>query len=428
MTTRARAGTPSVTTADDAGQWSAAGEGFRVLTAEMSHETNSFSRQATDAQAFRDRYVLVGGDAVAERGQANTELAGFLDVGRARGWQVTHVLSAAAGPSGKVQRAAFNWLCDPIVSAVTRRPFDGLLLGLHGAMDLDFCEDGEGELLRRLRHVVGLQMPIAITLDPHANVSRQMCALADIVVSFTTYPHIDMRETGRRAADILHRTMAGEIRPRTVRVSCPMLEEVNGGRTDVGPMIERLASARAYEQRADVFAVSINAGFAGADVIEVGPTVLVTGQGDQAAHTAFADTIADDIWNRRHHVLNDYLSVEAAAAVAVAYVPTDGPLVVERQLRPERRAAGRWHRDPGGDHAASDTRPAAVRDLWHRPSREAGGGAEIDATLPRRLRSDCRTGDRVRQRRAVQPAIRSAALPACAKTDLPSRSRCHRKS
>ena len=302
--------------------------GFNVLTAEISHETNSFSLQETDEQAFRHRYVLMGAEAIAERGQANTELAGFLDAGRAHGWHVNHVLSAAAGPSGKVRRTTFDWLCDPIISTIKQHQFDGILLGLHGAMDLDFCEDGEGELLRRIRNVVGEDMPIAITLDPHANVSKQMCALADIIVSFKTYPHIDMRDTGRQAGEILHRTMAGEIKPRTIRVSRPMLEEVNGGRTDIGPMIERISAARAYEEQANVFAVSINAGFASADVAEVGPTVLVTGQGDFAAHTAFAETIADDIWNRRHEVLNDYLSVDEAAAIAATYEPNEGPLVI----------------------------------------------------------------------------------------------------
>jgi microcystin degradation protein MlrC len=242
--------------------------------------------------------------AVKERGTENTELAGFLDAGRVHDWQITHVLSAAAGPSGKIRRRAFDWLCEPILASLKKHSFDGLLLGLHGAMGLDFCEDGEGELLRRVRSVVGKEMPIAITLDPHANVSEQMCALADIIVSFKTYPHIDMRDTGRQA------------------------EEVNGGRTDIGPMVERVAAARAYEEKEDVFAVSINAGFASADVAEVGPTVLVSGQGNFAAHAAFAETIADDIWQRRFEVLNDYLSVDEAAAIAVAYAPEKGPLVI----------------------------------------------------------------------------------------------------
>jgi microcystin degradation protein MlrC len=301
---------------------------FRVLTAELAHETNTFSRRATDAQSFKDHYVLMGDDAISARGDANTELAGFTDAGKEYGWQIDHVLSAAAGPSGKVERTTFEWLCDPIVAAVEAGIFDGILLGLHGAMVLDFCEDGDGEILRRIRASVGAETPIAITLDPHANVSQQICSLANIIVSFRTYPHIDMRETGRRAGAILHRTMAGEIRPHTVRVSRPMLEETNGGRTDVGPMIPRLIEAKDYERHEDVFAVSINAGFASTDVAEVGPTVLVTGQGDPDPHTAFAETLADDIWEKRHEALNDYLTVEAAAAVAIGFDPRNGPLVI----------------------------------------------------------------------------------------------------
>ncbi len=301
---------------------------FRVLTAELAHETNTFSRILTGKQAFRDRYVLMGHDAIAARRDANTELAGFLDVGHAHGWHVEHVLSAAAGPSGKVERAAFEWLCDPIIAALECGRFDGILLGLHGATVLDFSDDGEGEILRRIRAVCGEDLPIAITLDPHANVSAEMCSLADIVVSFCTYPHVDMRETGRRAGAILQRTMAGEIRPRTIRVRCPMLEETNGGRTDVGPMIARLARAKDYEKRADVFAVSINAGFASTDIADVGPTVLVTGQGDLAPHFAFAETIVEDIWARRHEELNDYLTVEATAAHAARFNPENGPLVI----------------------------------------------------------------------------------------------------
>ena len=92
---------------------------FRVLTAEFAHETNTFSRVATGKKAFKDRFVRLGEEAIAARREANTELAGFLDAGRAHGWQIEHVFSAAAGPSGKVKHAAFEWLCDPVVSENT---------------------------------------------------------------------------------------------------------------------------------------------------------------------------------------------------------------------------------------------------------------------------------------------------------------------
>ncbi|HUV23612.1 MAG TPA: M81 family metallopeptidase [Gammaproteobacteria bacterium] len=301
---------------------------YRILSAEIAHETNTFSRLVTDQQAFRDRYFYAGEEALLQRAQANTELAGFVEVAQASDWQLEHLHSAAAGPSGKVTRAAFDWLCDPIVEAASANHYDGILLGLHGAMVTDFCDDGEGEILRRLRGVCGPQIPIAITLDLHANVSEAMCELADIIVSYKTYPHVDMRAAGKHAAGLLQATLRGDIHPQTIRVSCPMLEEVNGGRTDVGPMIERLRLACEWEQRADAHAVSINGGFASADIAAVGPTVLVTGEGDMDVHRAFAAGLADDIWQRRNEVINDYLEVDAAAAIALQFDAREGPLVI----------------------------------------------------------------------------------------------------
>ena len=301
---------------------------YKILTAELMHETNTFSRIATDEQAFRNCFYLVGSDAIAERDHLNTELAGFLEIGRNYGWHIDHVLSAGAGPGGKVTCSAFDWLADPIVAAARAGAYDGILLGLHGAMVTDFSEDGEGELLRRLRAVTGDGIPIAITLDLHANVTAAMCELADIIVSYKTYPHIDQRETACQAAQILQRSLAGDISPRTLRVTCPMLEEVNGGRTDIGPMVEWVRAARDWEQRDDVHAVSINGGFASADIAEAGPSVLVTASGDWQAHTDFANRIVVDMWDQRHRVLNDYLEVDAAAAIAARFNANDGPLVI----------------------------------------------------------------------------------------------------
>ena len=295
-----------------------------VLSAEFAHESNTFSRIATDYEHFLARsYCLEGQEAIAARGQANTELAGFLEVAQAHDWELIHVLSAAANPGGPVSRDAFERLAGPIVAAAKlhRDKLDGIALGLHGARVTSFCEDGEGELLARLRAVVGPDLPIAVTLDLHANVTAAMCKLADIIVSYQTYPHVDMRRTGRQAAGILHRTMAGEIRPKTIRLHLPMLTEASGGRTVKGPLIEWLARCRDYEAAnpAKVFALSINAGFSHADIAEVGPTVLVCAQGDMAAHQRFAQQIADEIWQRRFEAMNEFLAVDEAAAICAAH-------------------------------------------------------------------------------------------------------------
>ena len=323
---------------------------FCVLSAEFAHETNTFSQVPTRYESFQAQdFFLDGASAISGRGDSNTELAGFCDAARKHGWELLHVLSAIAQPAGAVTRDAFDRLTDPIVAAAreNRERLDGIILGLHGAMVTDFCDDGEGELLARLRAVVGPELPIAVTLDLHANVTRAMCRHADILVSYQTYPHVDMRRTGLEAGEILQRTMAGEIRPRTIRAHLPMIDEVNGGRTDVGAMRERLQRARAWEQQhADVFSVSINAGFARADIAEIGPTVTVVAQGDLAPHHRFAHELAEDIWNQRHEQINRFLDVREAARIC-------------------------------RDHdAGDDTRPIIVADYADNP----GGGGYGDAT------------------------------------------------
>jgi len=303
---------------------------FIVLTGELAHESNTFSVRPADYAAFEARGVHLGASAIEARGGANTPLGGFLEVGSRHGWTIHHTISAMAQPCGPVTRDAFDRLAHPIIEGARQHKgaLHGVLLGLHGAMVTTFCEDGEGELLARLRDVLGPDLPIGITLDPHANVTAQMTELAQIIVSYKTYPHVDMRVAGVHAAEILQRTMAKEINPRTIRAHRPMLEEVNGGRTDVGPMLPRLAKAREYERQADVFAVSVNGGFGNADIEEVGPTVLVTGQGDFARHQAFAESIMDDIWNCRNEMITSFLEVNEAARQAAAFDAASGPLVI----------------------------------------------------------------------------------------------------
>src|SRR5689334_11450965 len=111
---------------------------FRVLTAEFAHETNTFNKNLTDYAAFVDRNAYFGTDAIKERGDANTELAGFLDCGKKFGWTIEHVLSASAQPAGNVTRDAFDRLGGAIVAAAKNGKFDGILLGLHGAMVTEF--------------------------------------------------------------------------------------------------------------------------------------------------------------------------------------------------------------------------------------------------------------------------------------------------
>lgn len=307
---------------------------FHVLTAEFIHESNTFKKGETGLRAFAADTLHEGQAAIERRGAANTELAGFLDVAGEQGWQISHAISAHATPGARVSRAAFDHIAGRIcaLAEAQKDRLDGVLLGLHGSMVPDFTDDGEGELLTRLRAILGPDLPIAVSLDLHAMVSPRMVELAQIYVSFKTYPHIDMRVAGAHAARLLHGAMAGQTRPATTRAHVPMLDEANGGRSDVPASAALYTAATRHEAEPGILAVSVNAGFAEADTTIVGPTVLVTHdravEGAAARATQIASDLADQIWNGRHSVANEFLTVDAAADFAKHFDPVNGPLVI----------------------------------------------------------------------------------------------------
>ncbi|MBM1814858.1 M81 family metallopeptidase [Pseudosulfitobacter pseudonitzschiae] len=305
-----------------------------VLTAEFLHESNTFKKGLTELHNFEVDALMEGEEALARLSDGNTGLSGFTDVADEAGWDLTHVISAYAVPGSKVSRHAFEHVAGKICAAVEQHKdtLDGILLAMHGAMVTEFCEDGEGELLQRLRDIVGPDMPIATTLDLHCNVTPQMAELANIIVSYKTYPHIDLRERGQQAGRILEAAMAGKSRPKTCRVACPMLDDPNGGRTDVGPIVPLYARALEHETEAGIHCVSINAGFSDADIHDMGPTVLVTydtmTEGAEARAHTISQQIAGEIWAARDSIANDFLSVEEACAVATSFDTAKGPLVI----------------------------------------------------------------------------------------------------
>lgn len=305
---------------------------FRVLSAEFIHESNTFKKGLTTLRDFQAATLLDGPEAVQALGDANTEIAGFLDAAKTHGWALTHVISAHAYPSGPVARDAYEHIAGRIIAAAKAEKYDGIILGLHGSMVPEFTDDGEGELLTRLRAVLGRDIPIAVTLDLHAMVSETMVDLADIFVSYKTYPHVDMRIAGRHAGRILDTAMAGKVKPRTVRAHRPMLEEINSGRSDIPDTAKLYTDATAHEAEDGILAVSINAGFAEADTTILGPTVLVTYDSLKAPAAVrageIAEAIADRIWDNRLNKAEKYLTVEEAAALAVTFRPVKGPLII----------------------------------------------------------------------------------------------------
>ncbi len=277
--------------------------GYRVLTGEIAHETNTFSVVPTTMEHFRRRVFLTANEIPARRLGTRSEFGATFEAAEKYGWTLIHPVAASANPSGTITSETFETLAGLLLAGADGG-IDGALLHLHGAMVTENYQDGEGEILRRLREKVGPDVPIVVTLDLHGNITEQMAACANALIAVRTYPHVDYYERAWQGADLLQRAMAGEIKPRTVIAKRPMLRGLNGGRTQIGPMRELIERGAALEQEGRALVVSVCSGFTAADIHDIGPSVTVTTDGADPTGQAIAEEFMDYAWKTR-----DYLSV-----------------------------------------------------------------------------------------------------------------------
>ena len=302
----------------------------RVLIGGFKHETNTFSILPTDSNAFRARCLVLGSDIPHVFANTNTEIAGFLDICKANNWTPVPSVVADASPSGQVTRDAFEEIAEALIrDATAGSGVDAVLLQLHGAMVTEHSGDGEGLLLQRLRQALGATVPIGITLDLHANVTAEMVRYTDVVVSYRTYPHVDQRKIAMECAELIARTLSGDIQPVCLVRRSPQLTGLDHGRTTApGPMLEALDQATSLMQSPGIYSVSILAGFPPADTPDAGPSVVVVA--DQTNHDAIqaADHIVAHIWTTRHETTVRLENTDNAIAVARAHGRPGHPVVI----------------------------------------------------------------------------------------------------
>lgn len=306
----------------------------RILIALFMHETNTFSKLPTDLAAYQARSLLFGSDIAAKYAGTKTEVAAFLDGCKRHGWEAIPVVAADATPSGKLTKDVYEHVVGRILDGIASAgPIDGILLSLHGAMVAEHTVDGEGTLLARIRDKVGRSIPIGVTLDLHANCTDQMAALADIVVSYRTYPHIDHYEIASECVELMARTLAGEVKPRTLVARGPQICGVDMGRTTApGPMTEAIAMARGFMQASPpggrVLSASINCGFPWADIPDAGPTAVLVVDGDSADFQTMLDSLVRHFWETRHIHTVERATIAAAIAIAKSKGRAGAPVVL----------------------------------------------------------------------------------------------------
>ena len=276
----------------------------RFVVAMMEHETNTFSPVPTPLAAFARGAGTVppaGADAIAAYKGTNFGFAAFLDVAEQAGAELVVPIAANAHPSGYVARDAYETIAGAICDAV-RKGCDAVLLDLHGAMVAEHTDDGEGELLARIRKIAP-DVPIAVSLDFHANLTRRMVENATVITGYCTYPHIDMYETGRRAGATLMRALKGEVKPVMVWGSLPILSHTLAHSPQFEPMKSIMARAQKAEADGTVLNASVFGGFALADIPHVGLGAIVVGDRDTAAAQALMDSLFAEVWEKREGML-----------------------------------------------------------------------------------------------------------------------------
>lgn len=267
---------------------------MKIAIGGFQHETNTFA----PSKATFDLFERADGWPGLQRGAAlldslagiNLGAAGFIKAAGEGQHTLAPLLWCSASPSAHVTENAFERIAAMLVNDLAAAlPVDGVYLDLHGAMVAEHLEDGEGEILRRVRALIGPGMPLVASLDLHANVTQKMVDHADLLVIFRTYPHIDMAETGARACRLLER-IRREGKPAKAFRQIPFLIPLTFQCTMIEPaqgIYRRLAAM----ETAGVMSLSFAPGFPPADIHDCGPAVVAYGQDQQTADAA-ADGLA----------------------------------------------------------------------------------------------------------------------------------------
>ena len=304
---------------------------MKLVIAQMKHETNTYSPVPTPLSRFATGSELppeghAAYDAYKGTGAA---IAAFIELAEGAGAEFVIPIAAAAWPSGPVHDAAFEHISQRICDAVAKG-CDGVMLDLHGAMVTQSFDDGEGELLRRIR-AVAPQVPIAVALDMHTNLYDAMAEHASVIAGYQTYPHVDMFETGLRAGRALLALLAKTARPTMAWGRAEMLPHVMRQGSDDSPNRELQARCKAMESEG-ALAASVFVGFPNADIAFAGLSAVVVTDNDPALARRYTDELLALAWTQREAFVYRLeplaASMARAAALAQDKPAGSGPVVL----------------------------------------------------------------------------------------------------
>ena len=352
----------------------------KIAVAGFQHETNTFAPQPTTFKIFEERGAwpeLTRGESLIKRFFGlNLPISGFIS---ACNHKVEPILWAAAEPGGFVDNDAFDLITNEIVKGIIDSKPDAVYLDLHGAMVTRKYDDGEAEILRRIREAAGYDLPLAVSLDLHGNLSKSFFDLADLVTIYRTYPHVDLAETGARAADLLSMSLKKPLKKAWRRAN--FLIPVTAQGTDYQPSKNIYNYINKISQN-EVASIDLAMGFPPADIPELGPVIVAYDQSQRVANDSVEKVFKKLL--EAEPIYNDRL-VSAEDAVAEAVKSINGPVVIaDVQDNPGAGGTG----DTTGLISAlikAQASDAILSMLYDPDTAEAahiaGVGSEIDVSL-----------------------------------------------
>lgn len=303
---------------------------MRLFAASLGTETNTFAPIPTALSSFHESFYAAPGEHPEDAKLCTAPLWVARRRARAEGWTLVEGTATFAEPAGLVSREAWETLSGEILAQLRAAlPVDGVLLGLHGAMVADGCDDCEGELIAQVRAMVGPDVPIGVELDPHCHLTEKRIRHATLVICFKEFPHIDYVERGEEVVDLVLRTIRGEIRPVMSVVDCRMIGSFPTTREPMRSFVDRI---KTLEGRDGVLSISLAHCFPYADVPEMGSRVLVVTDDRKAEGDRLALALAQDFFAMRGTTMPPHLTpdgvidaLQAATGTVVCADTSDNP-------------------------------------------------------------------------------------------------------
>ena len=303
---------------------------LRIASGGVQHETNTFMGVSTTLDDFvRDSSSgpqIAGGDTLIQRYRDTATIhGGYIEGAQAASVELLPLMCARAQPSGIVEQEAFDTLLGRFLERLDKvLPVDGVLLDMHGAMVSDTHEDADGAFIAEVRDRVGNETPIFVTLDLHANITARMAELADLLIGFDTYPHIDMHQRGREAVDLLARTIRCEIRPVQAYRQLPMVTLPPMQCTLREPMHGLMNRVFQMERQPGILTATVSMGFPFADINDAGVSCLVATHDDVNLAAGKANELAGWLWELRDELRPELTSIDDVIRFALDH---EGPII-----------------------------------------------------------------------------------------------------